>query len=62
MWFNLFALVVCNVVGLYFINYIQLHYSIKIGDLLLEVDGKPMIGSSRTEAMQILNDTGESVQ
>ena len=53
---------VCNVVGLYFINYIQLHYSIKVGDLLLEVDGKPMIGSSRTEAMQILNDTGESVQ
>lgn len=36
--------------------------SIQIGDLLLEVDGKPMIGSSRAEAMHILNDTGESVQ
>ena len=37
-------------------------YSIRVGDLLLEVDGKPMIGSSRVEAMRILNDTGESVQ
>lgn len=45
-----------------YISLHQLYYSIMVGDLLLEVDGKPMIGSSRSEAMQILNDTGESVQ
>jgi len=33
-----------------------------VGDLLLEVDGKPMIGSSRIEAMRILNETGNCVQ
>ena len=41
---------------------IVVHRSIKVGDLLLEVDGKPMIGSSRNEAMRILNATGDSVQ